>query len=58
MLAMFAIAAAAVACTTATEEEVVTEEVVVDSTYVDPATVGTTTDLEDVVAEGEEASAE
>jgi len=58
MLAMFAIAAA-VACNTTTEE-VVTEETVgiVDSTYVDPATVGTTTDLEDVVVEGEEASAE
>ena len=53
MLAMFAIATAAVACTTTTEESV--EEVVIDSTYVDPATVGTTTDLEDsVVVETED----
>ena len=52
MLAMFAIAAAAVACNTTTEEEVVVEEVVVDSTAIETA------DLEEVVAEGEEATAE
>ena len=55
MLAMFAITAAA--CTQPIEEEGVVE-VVIDSAYVDPATIGTTTDLEDSVVVKSEAVAE